>query len=410
VSAGARWRLFQVVGVESEYTIVDRETLGVRPVADELLRGMAGEYVNEIERDGFGWSNELVCHVIEIKTNGPAPGLQGLAEGFHGEIRFINERLRSSGAMLLGTGAHPWMNPDRDTRLWPHGNREIYQLYDRIFDCRGHGWSNLQSVHLNLPFCGDDEFGRLHAAVRLVLPIIPALAASTPVLDGQVTGFMDTRLETYRHNQDRIPSIAGCVIPEPAFTEHQYGQKIFDRIRADIAPHDPHGVLDVLFLNSRGAIARFDRNAIEIRVIDIQECPQADMAVAEAIIAAVRLLADEATIPLSEQQAWPEDLLADIFLRVVRDGEQAVIGDADYLASMGIRERRMTAGSVWRALAERNSDRIAPEHQRALRRILTEGTLARRLVLRLGPRPGLDTLMKVYRELAGCLAENRLWP
>ena len=82
----------------------------------------------------------------------------------------------------------------------------------------------------------------------------------------------------------------------------------------------------------------------------------------------------------------------------------------EYLASMGIRERRMTAGSVWRALAERNSDRIAPEHQRALRRILTEGTLARRLVLRLGPRPGLDALMKVYRELAGCLAENRLWP
>ena len=76
MSAGARWRLFQVVGVESEYTIVDRETLGVRPVADELLRGMAGEYVNEIERDGFGWSNELVCHVIEIKTNGPAPGMR----------------------------------------------------------------------------------------------------------------------------------------------------------------------------------------------------------------------------------------------------------------------------------------------------------------------------------------------
>jgi carboxylate-amine ligase len=165
-----------------------------------------------------------------------------------------------------------------------------------------------------------------------------------------------------------------------------------------------------LFLNSRGAIARFDRHAIEIRVIDIQECPQADMAVAEAVIAAVRSLTDEATIPLSEQQAWPEDLLADIFLRVVRDGEQAVIGDADYLAAMGIRERRMTAGAVWRILAERNSDRIAPEYQPALRRILTEGTLARRLVLRLGSRPDLDALMKAYRQLAACLAENRLWP
>ncbi len=230
------------------------------------------------------------------------------------------------------------------------------------------------------------------------------------MLDGRVTGFMDTRLETYRHNQDRIPSIAGRVIPERAFTEHQYGQKIFDRIRADIAPHDPQGILDVLFLNSRGAIARFDRHAIEIRLIDIQECPQADMAVAEAIIAAIRLLTDEATIPLAEQQEWPEDLLADIFLRVVREGEQAVIGDADYLAALGIRERRASAGSVWRTLAEKNTHRIAPEYRPALRRILTEGTLARRLVLRLGSRPGPDALTAVYRELAACLAENRLWP
>ena len=33
-------------------------------------------------------------------------------------------------------------------------------------------------------------------------------------------------------------------------------------------------------MNSRGAIARFDRNAIEIRVIDVQECPKADLAIA----------------------------------------------------------------------------------------------------------------------------------
>jgi hypothetical protein len=31
--------------------------------------------------------------------------------------------------------------------------------------------------------------------------------------------------------------------------------------------------MDHHFANSRGAIARFDRGAIEIRVIDIQECP-----------------------------------------------------------------------------------------------------------------------------------------
>ena len=35
-----------------------------------------------------------------------------------------------------------------------------------------------------------------------------------------------------------------------------------------IAPLDPDHVVQYEWLNSRGAIARFDRNAIEIRVID----------------------------------------------------------------------------------------------------------------------------------------------
>src|SRR5678809_520166 len=90
------------------------------------------------------------------------------------------------------------MNPERETRLWPHEDNEIYEAFDRVFGCTGHGWSNLQCTHLNLPFAGDAEFARLHAAIRLVLPIIPALAASSPILDSRLTGLMDTRLHCYR--------------------------------------------------------------------------------------------------------------------------------------------------------------------------------------------------------------------
>ena len=43
--------------------------------------------------------------------------------------------------------------------------------------------------------------------------------------------------------------------------------------------YDTKKILDHHFLNSRGAIARFDRNAIEIRLVDIQECPKADIAI-----------------------------------------------------------------------------------------------------------------------------------
>lgn len=412
MSPDRRWGLFAVYGVEMEYMIVDRESLDVRPVADLLLQQEAGseDFVQDLERGAFGWSNELVSHVVEFKTNGPVPGLSGLSRGFAEEVRQANTRLGPHGAMLLGTGAHPWMDPDRETRLWPHGDREIYQQYDRIFGCRGHGWSNLQSVHLNLPFAGDEQFGRLHAAVRLVLPLIPALTASTPVLDGRVTGYLDTRLETYRHNQDRVPSIAGRVIPERVWTEADYRLRIFDRIRQDIEPHDPDHVLRTVFLNSRGAIARFDRGAIEIRVIDIQECPAADLAALDLVVALLKALVEERCAPLAEQQAWPEDLLADIFLAVIRDAEATPVADPEFLRMFGLRGRRMSAGRAWRELARDLAPGLDPASRRPLSLILDSGPLARRILGALGSNPGRPALARVWRELASCLADNRSYP
>ena len=140
---------------------------------------------NEVECGALRWSNELVLHVLELKTNGPASVLGGLADEFTRQVRQINQLLEGFGGMLMPGAMHPWMDPDLETRLWPHGDRSIYAAYDRIFGCRGHGWSNLQSTHLNLPFQGDEEFGRLHAAIRLLLPLLPALAASSPVIGGR---------------------------------------------------------------------------------------------------------------------------------------------------------------------------------------------------------------------------------
>ena len=95
----------------------------------------------------------------------------------------------------MPTAAHPFMDPMKETKIWPHENNEVYAIYNKIFDCRGHGWSNLQSTHLNLPFYDDEEFAKLHAAVRLVLPILPALCASSPILDGKLTGCTGYALE-----------------------------------------------------------------------------------------------------------------------------------------------------------------------------------------------------------------------
>lgn len=402
-------KLFDCFGVEIEYMIVDQGRLNVLPIANELLRGENGRPTGDVERGPIAWSNELVLHVIELKTNGPAADLTPLAAAFQADVATVNAALQPYGACLLPTGMHPTMNPTRDTHLWPHEYNDVYQTFDRIFDCRGHGWANLQSTHLNLPFTGDDEFGRLHAAIRVLLPILPALTASTPLVDGRPSGLADTRLEVYRSNARKIPSVTGAVIPEPAFTRGEYERQILEPIYRDLTPHDPDGVLRHEWVNARGAIARFDRDAIEIRVLDTQECPAADLAVLRLIVAALQALVAERWSTAHRQRAAGVRQLERLLLRVIRDGDQARLDDPSYVALFGPAARSVeTAGDLWRALAgnlytapERNSTDFAP-----LRVILEQGCLARRIVAALEGRDDPETLRTVYRRLAECLANG----
>jgi gamma-glutamyl:cysteine ligase YbdK (ATP-grasp superfamily) len=405
----SRLHLFDAYGVELEYMIVDRTTSAVKPVADELLRAVAGEYVSEVDQGEISWSNELVAHVVELKTTDPARSLVGLDDLFTKQVAHINELLAPLNAQLMPTGAHPWMDPLKETKLWPHDYSVVYETFNRIFGCQGHGWSNLQSVHLNLPFADDAEFARLHAAIRLLLPILPALAASSPVLDGRPTGQLDSRLDVYRSNSRKIPSITGSVIPEPVYSEADYERTILQRIYADIAPEDPEEVLQDEWLNARGAIARFQRNTIEIRVLDVQECPAADLAICAAIVGVLKLLVTERWAPLAEQQAWPVEPLVAILSATIRDGERATIDNAAYFRSFGFEGSKATAGQLWGHLigALQKSEPVATTTwQPTWNVLLDEGPLARRILAALDRS---EPLAEVYRRLAHCLATGQMF-
>src|SRR5262249_11312096 len=100
--------------------IVDRASLDVRPISDRLLEAAAGEIVSEVERGEIAWSNELVLHVIELKTNGPARTLDGLGDRFAASLADARNFAAAHGATLLGTGMHPFMDPFAEMKLWPH--------------------------------------------------------------------------------------------------------------------------------------------------------------------------------------------------------------------------------------------------------------------------------------------------
>ena len=159
-------------------------------------------------------------------------------------------------------------------------------------------------MQINLPFAGDEEFARLHAAIRFLLPILPGLAASSPIIDGERNGILDNRLVVYRSNCARIPSITGEVVPEPVGSIGEYHERVLEPIYRDLAPHDPEGVLRNEWVNARGAIARFDRMAIEIRVLDVQETPVMDVAYAELIVEVLKALCAEQWLDRERMNGW----------------------------------------------------------------------------------------------------------
>jgi len=411
LSASA-YHLFEVVGLELEYMIVDRESLDVRPIADELIRAECGRIESEIDCGAIAWSNELVLHVIELKTRGPARELAGLDAAFQQNVERIDRHLAPLGARLLPSGMHPWMDPERELRLWPHEHSAVYASFDRIFDCRGHGWANLQSVHINLPFAGDDEFGRLHAAIRVLLPLLPALSASSPYQAGRATGLFDTRLEHYALNSRRLPSVAGAVVPEPVFTRRDYEERILAPIYRELAPHDPEGVLRHEWVNARGCIARFERSAIEIRVLDVAESPRVDVAIADAIVEMLRALVEERVSSGSEQRAVETGALAQLLRGVIRLGPAARTSDAALLRALGWSgAESASAGALLAGLFARVRGRLAGGARGAalLDFLLAQGPLAARLAQVAGPEASREELLPVYLALADCLAQGRVF-
>lgn len=407
-------RAFSAYGIELEYMIVDSDSLAVRPIADKLLA--KGLNHSADKPAPFAVSNELVLHLIEIKNDPPQAELAGMAAGFQLEIARLDGLLAEFGARLMPGAMHPWMNPKSETRLWPHQDAAIYRTYDRIFDCHAHGWANLQSMHVNLPFGDDAEFARLHAAARLLLPILPALAASSPVANGRTRAELDFRMACYREHPARVPALIGDVIPDNATSRAGYEADVLAPMYGAIAPFDPDGVLRHEWLNARGAIARFDRNALEIRVIDTQECPQADLAIAGLASAVARMLYEGRWSPLATQQGIATGALVKILGACVHDADRALIDDAHYLGLLGFPHPRCEAHELWRhLLAECGTDSLqaapllAPASHIALDNILSRGPLARRILRALGKDYDPPRLAAVYRELCDCLAAGRLF-
>lgn len=401
------YNLFSVLGIEIEYMLVDKESLDIRPMADYLIKEAGGDLSGEVLLGDIGLSNEFVMHLIELKNNGPKALDTDFAGQFFKALKTLEPFLAAKNLMFLPSAAHPWMNPLTETKRWPYNNNTIYQQYDKIFNCNGHGWSNLQSMHINLPFANDHEFFQLHSAMRLLIPLIPALAASSPFIEGKKTGFLDTRLHFYQKNQEKIPAIIGEVVPEFIKSPTEYQDKILKPMYEAIKPYDKEGLLQEEWLNSRACIPKFSVQAIEIRITDTQECVNADIAIASAIVEILKYWINQTDYFL--HHPCSTKTLKKVFDKTIQSGFDVEISDKDLARQWLLPKTTFRCRDFWSYWIEVICTNLSQKSQKILEFILSQGSLSERL-LKAHPHTLTPSALRgSYQKLADCLSTNRLF-
>ena len=385
-----------MLGPEHEFSMVNQE-LKVLPIADKIIKAYCGKIVNFIELPSFTFGKEMQLHVMEIKANSPFKSPVQFEETMQNAVATLNQIVNKHGALLLGTGMHPLLKL-QDTGIWPHYHRKIYQEYAKIFNLIQHGWLNIQSFHLNLPYQKEADGVQMHNLLANLCSYLPAITASSPIYEGKTGSDVDNRLQFYKINQREIPSVAGEVIPEYADSFSQYRHGVIGRYSGDLAKAGAgKTLLSREWVNSRGVIFRFDRRALEVRVMDEQECVKSDVALSCFIRAALRgLIAEKAEL-------LPHDLLVKDFNAVIKDGLTAQVLNPD----------GKTAGQVCQRyfnLAQEYADEDEKRYLWIIKKRLENGSLSeliRTRVLRRAEKTSFhQAVINVYSTLIKCLSDN----
>jgi glutathione synthase/RimK-type ligase-like ATP-grasp enzyme/gamma-glutamyl:cysteine ligase YbdK (ATP-grasp superfamily) len=413
-ATGARnggYQLFEVAGLELEYPVVD-ENLEIVSLVEPAFRAIAGRGTSDIELGRVGFSNEIADHVFEVKTIDPVRSLYEAEEALVAGIRRFSEVLQQEwNARLLPTGMHPWFDPAQ-ARLWSRSGTRIYNAYSRIFDIRTHGWMNVHATHLNLPFGGSErETVAMHSAAALLIPYLPAISASSPVHDGVLQPHTDARLAWILQHQSRIPETCRDIVPEYVDSLSAYKRVILQPMYTALDRFPDSAPLRHEFLNSRGAVLRFARRALELRVLDTQECVRMDVAICVFARAAMQALTS--SIMSGETTLPPHQLLVRDFRTCVTDGSAAMV----HAPHLGGGEETIPVRDVLLTLLDRAHSVVSEDDAHYLddvAEIIQQGSLSERIRARLEPfAASADTMREhvreVYRELARCLVRNEPW-
>jgi carboxylate-amine ligase len=297
------------VGVEEEFSILDPNTLDLAQ-RFEALRTLAQS--DSILHEHI--TGELISSEIEI--------ISGVGGDIHDALARQHDRrgrlfalAREQGAALGATGTHPWA----DYREQPIIDTEHYRRVEE--GLKYVAWrNNTFSLHVHLGVRDIDRAVRACDRLRPVLPLLLAISANSPYLDGRDTGLHSARTQSFTKSFPR------CGIPDAFGGWKAYREYIqflcdtrsiveFTQVWWSVRPHFSFGTVEVRICDAQATAQESDALAalmvacIAQAVRDVDEgVPFADLPprlIEENMWRAIRYGLDGRLIDLERGEEYP---------------------------------------------------------------------------------------------------------
>jgi carboxylate-amine ligase len=225
------------LGVEEELLTLDAESLEQVAAVDTILEGVAGLSLPGRVK------TELHASVFETNTDPCASAREALAALI--ELRRVCAGVAAeAGLAIAATGSHPFAKPEAQAIV--KEERYLAMVAEHGISARR---QNVQGLHVHVAMPDSDSCWRALEGMLPWLPVVLALSANSPWLNGELDGVMSNRAPILAE----LPRTAG----PPAFGSYAAWEAWVERLQRlevlpdytriwwDVRPHPKLGTLEV---------------------------------------------------------------------------------------------------------------------------------------------------------------------
>src|SRR5437588_1633559 len=283
------------VGVEEEFSILHPQTLELVPRYGEMCAA-ATDTDPELRAAITG---ELISSEIEIISGAGVDVADALARQREHRRRLF-ALAASQGVALGSTGTHPWADYREQHIIDTEHYRRVEEGLKWV------AWrNNTFALHVHVGVRGADRAVRVCDRLRPVLPLLLAISANSPFLDGRDSGLHTARTQIFTKSFPR------CGVPDAFGSWDAFAQYIDFLVRTEsiveytqvwwsVRPHFAFGT-------------------VEVRICDAQATASESEGLAGLIVACVAQAARDIDAGIPSEDL-PRRLIEENVWRAVRHG------------------------------------------------------------------------------------------